>query len=109
LKTWFNASYFFRDAQIDVKETAKGFHVRIFVANTVVENLDVRRSLGDDVRRIEYDEKRSRCPMLVGWVDTLFNAKWRGGKMVSEEKPCNIFSEAFVTRLPARKPPFSLG
>lgn len=103
LKVFFNVHYFFRDSDIIVKETTKGYHFRIKQKNTVQQNLDVRRNLCDDQGRLRFDEVRVGKPVLHNWIDTLFESKWRDGKIVSKEKPCNVFSEAFITKVPATK------
>ncbi len=102
LKTWFNACYFF--SEVEVKATENGYHFRIRIINTVDENIHVRRNLSDDPGRLRFDEVRRQNPELHSMIDTLFSVKWRRGKVISKEKPCNIFSEPFITKMPSRKP-----
>ena len=101
LKTYFNARYFYPDVPIDVKATAHGVHIRIHKKNSLQENINARRLLGDDSTRIFADEMRIRMG-LPEWVDTLFNFKHKHGKTTREES-MNILSLPFCSRLPCRK------
>lgn len=103
LMAYFNSLYFFGNVQ--VYETTKGFRFRIQAENTVHQNLDVRRALGDDPNRLKFDEMRIVEPKLHHWIDTGFQVKWKdGAKIISKERECNPMSEAYITRLPAKKP-----
>jgi hypothetical protein len=104
LRVYFNARHYFPDTKIDVNQTGKGHHFRIWQQNNVRQNLDVRRNLCDDPGRLRFDELRIANPELHFMIDTIFSRKWRNGKLLSEEAPCNILSEAFITRIPSRKP-----
>jgi len=109
LRVFFNARYYFPDAEVDVKKTRKGYHLRIYKSHRLEQNLDVRRALLDDPTRIKFDEMRIMHPELHSWIDTLFQCKRQNGKVISREEPCNIFAEAFATQLPSRKPSSFLG
>jgi hypothetical protein len=97
LKAFFNLKRI--STQIEVRETAHGFHVIGRVQNrTGEENLHIRRMLNDCEGRLELDEKRLKAG-LDDCVDTLFRYKRivdRFGKdIISREEPYNIMSEQF--------------
>lgn len=101
LKTFFNAHYFFPNERIEVTETGRGFHFRIFRGHTLKQNFEVRRALLDDPVRLSYDEDRVRHG-LIDWVDTLFNVK-KTCEEVTREKLCEVLASPFYSRFPARK------
>ena len=106
LRVYFNACYFFPETVVEVKQTRKGFHIRIHKQHKLEENLDVRRALLDDPVRIKFDEMRMIKPELHSWIDTVFRFKVKNGKIISREEPCNILAEPFNSKLPCRKPSF---
>lgn len=119
LRAWFNANYFFSTAPKDLRQTGKGFHLRIHQPNLSVEtNMAARRNLCDDWGRLRFDELRihaknvfvksedgkwrlMRDDGLLDWVDTAFQHKFR--EEWTREQPYNVLCEAFYTKLPARK------
>lgn len=101
LKAYFTARHMFPNIRVDVLETGKGFHLKIWTVNDVDENIEVRRCLGDDADRLFVDELRRKMG-LEGWIDTLFSFKRERGK-VTREEPYNILSLPFWSRLPAKK------
>lgn len=103
LIVYYNSHYFFPNVPIEVKETSRGYHIRIWKQHTVKTNLDVRRNLQDDIGRLSFDENRIVKPELNSWIDTIFMAKWKNGKIISREEPCNVLSYGFWSRHPARK------
>lgn len=106
LRVYFNACYFFSESEVEIKKTGKGYHLRIHRQHRLEDNLDVRRALLDDPGRLHFDEMRIVKPELHGWIDTLFQVKWRNRKIISREEPCNILAEPFNSKLPCRKPSF---
>ena len=106
LRVYFNARYFFPKTKVEVKQTKKGYHIRIHKQHKLEQNLDVRRVLLDDPVRIKFDEMRMVKPELHGWIDTLFQFKVKNRKVISREEPCNILAEPFNSKLPCRKPSF---
>ncbi|MBA7490880.1 hypothetical protein ES702_01423 [subsurface metagenome] len=106
LRVYFNACHFFPETKVEVKQTRKGYHIRIHKEHKLEQNLDVRRNLLDDPVRIKFDEMRMVKPELHGWIDTVFKFKVKNRKIISREEPCNILAEAFYTRLPCQKPSF---
>lgn len=72
LKSYFNAKHFFRDKMVFIMRTGRGFHIRIYCDNPdIMDNLNVRRNLADDVQRLAYDEARVPIPELHDHFDSI--------------------------------------
>jgi len=73
LQCYFNAKQF---GEVTVMETRHGYHLYILVDRelTVEENFYMRRVLGDDWQRLQYDELK-RDLGLIDFIDTLFVTK----------------------------------
>ena len=98
LKAYFNAKQI---GEVEVRETSRGHHLRIQLPKPVDErrSLEIRASLGDDPKRLDYDYKAVSKGIPVR-IDVLFNAKMFRGKIVSLEQPCNPLSLPFKLRVP---------
>lgn len=101
LKTLFNTQYYFPNQKIEVLETRKGYHLRIYIQHRLNQNFIVRHALGDDSIRIGFDEDR-RHQGLTEWIDTAFNIKF-DGKYISHEKQTSLLHVPYWTRIPTRK------
>lgn len=68
-----------RLGDVSAEYTRNGFHIRVRPRGVYNPGarLDIRRCLGDDPARVEFDERRLACG-LVSWVDTLFKYKKAG-------------------------------
>jgi len=91
LKTYFNG---LRLGETRVYETNHGFHVKIEKLVNVDENMEARRTLGDDIKRLEIDEKKIDIG-LFRFVDTLFTHKKYPDGSTSEEVLIDPLAEQF--------------
>ena len=94
---YFNLRDAFPDEDVVVYETRHGYHL---VLPNVKTDLELRMIYGDDVMRIEFEEKRSQCHNREP-QDILFHVKRviRNGKVVSTftREVIDIFAEPFYT------------
>ena len=70
LKTYFNAKQL---GEVEVEETRKGYHIIIRRSNNPRENIYIRMLLGDDPKRLEYDEILGALGFRI---DVSFKCKW---------------------------------
>ena len=88
LMAYHNAVALFGRDKVRVYETRKGYHIYIDADVTPDKAFAIRRYLGDDPDRIEYDYVRY---MVTGiYHDTLFRKKWYRGKLQSVEREVKI-------------------
>lgn len=92
---YFNLKDAFPTEDIVVYETRRGYHL---VLPGVKTDLELRMIYGDDVMRIEFEEKRSKLHNREP-QDILFNQKRviRDGRTISSytKEEVNIFSKPF--------------
>ena len=97
LQRYFNLKNAFPNEAIAVYETKHGYHL---VLPNVETDLDLRMIYGDDVMRIEFEEKRSTAHKREP-QDILFHQKRviRDGRVVSTftREVIDIFAEPFWT------------
>ena len=95
LMRYFNLKDAFPTEDIVVYETRRGYHL---VLPGVKTDLELRMIYGDDVMRIEFEEKRSKLHNREP-QDILFNQKRviRDGRTISSytKEEVNIFSKPF--------------
>ena len=72
LKVYYNLKYLFPNEEIIVRETKRGYHIKVEKEVDVQTNLQIRRILGDDTYRLQLSEKRITLPPTV---DVLFYLK----------------------------------
>lgn len=99
LRAYFTLKYL--GAKVFTFRTNKGWHIYALFDKEGKSPLDLRRYLGDDEGRIEFDEVREQLG-LYDWMDTLFTEKYvvskQGIKKVHEEMPANPLYEPWVLR-----------
>jgi len=97
LTRYFNLKNAFPDEDIVVYETRHGYHL---VIPNIKTDLELRRIYGDDMMRVEFEEKRSTAHNREP-QDILFHTKRviRNGKVVSSytRERIDIMSEPFWT------------
>lgn len=95
LLVYFNLRNAFPDEEVIGYETKHGYHL---VLPGVKTDLELRRIFGDDMMRVEFEEKRSEAHNREP-QDILFHTKRviRNGKVVSTftREVINIFAEPF--------------
>lgn len=103
LKTFLNLKGLFPNKTVTVQETFHGYHVKVTdVDRTVEQNLRIRRALGDDGERLEYDESKHRCG-LDDYVDVLFSVKAYPDNRISVVEEVNVLAEPFYSEFRRRK------
>ena len=97
LMRYFNLKDAFPKEDIVVYETRRGYHL---VLPNVKTDLELRQIFGDDVMRIEFEEKRSKLHNREP-QDTLFHQKrtMKNGKAIFSytKEEVDIMSEPFWT------------
>lgn len=100
LEKYFNAS---KIGRTEIKETAHGYHIRIFKRASIRKNIQTRLHLGDCKGRLQFDDIKIYFLKLPEWFDTLFEGKrGRDGKWHFEED-FNPLSLPFCSQFPAKK------
>lgn len=106
LKVYFALRLLFPDANMSVKKTRRGFHVKAvdksIISVPIAKRVDLRDALGDDPSRIDYERLKLQLGLKY-WVDTLFKLKRYPDGTISMPEEINPVAFPWVSRLPAKK------